>query len=78
MVLTPKVASRKVFDTAREQVRRKRGDTPALQRIRLEELTEGLCMQVMHVGPYADEPATVERMRPLRLKRVRGSCGAGR
>jgi len=63
MVLTPKVASRKVFDTAREQVRRKRGDTPALQRIRLEELTEGLCMQVMHVGPYADEPATVERMR---------------
>ena len=63
MVLTPKAATLKIFETARDQVRRKRGDSPALQRIRLEAFEEGLCTQVMYIGPYADEPATVERMR---------------
>jgi hypothetical protein len=63
MILTPKAATPGIFSTARDQVRRKRGDSPALQRIRLAEFTEGLCMQTMHIGPYATEPATVERMR---------------
>ena len=63
LILTPKVATPKVFETARNEVRRKRGESPALQRIRLAEFAEGLCMQVMHIGPYADEPATVARMR---------------
>lgn len=26
---------------------------------RLEKITEGLCVQVMHIGPYDDEPATI-------------------
>ena len=30
--------------------------------VRLMELDEGLCVQCMHVGPYDDEPATVEAM----------------
>jgi hypothetical protein len=63
LILTPRTVTLKVFETARDQVRRKRGDSPALQRIRLGTFAEGLCMQVMHVGPYATEPATVERMR---------------
>lgn len=63
LILTPRSVTSKVFETAREQVRRKRGDSPALQRIRLGTLAEGLCMQVMHLGPYATEPATVQRMR---------------
>lgn len=63
MVLTPKVANRQVFEMAREQVRRKRGDSALLGRLRLEEFAEGLCMQTMHLGPYTAEPATVARMR---------------
>ena len=63
MVLTPKVATQRIFEAARDQVRRKRGDTPALKRIRLAEFTEGICMQTTHIGPYATEPATVDRMR---------------
>lgn len=63
MMLTPKVATPRLFDVARNEVRRKRGDSVALQRIRLGDFAEGLCMQVMHVGPYAAEPATVDRMR---------------
>ena len=63
MILTPKYVTSKIFETARDQVRRKRGDSAALQRVRLGAFAEGLCMQVMHIGPYATEPATVDRMR---------------
>ena len=34
-----------------------------LSKLRLEYFEEGLCAQVMHIGPYATEPATVEPMR---------------
>jgi hypothetical protein len=34
----------------------------ALDHLRLERFAEGLCVQTMHVGPYADEPATLVRM----------------
>ena len=63
LMLTPKPVTQKVFETARDQVRRKRGDSAALSRLKLQELSEGLCMQTMHIGPYAKEPVTVERMR---------------
>jgi hypothetical protein len=63
MMLTPKVATQRIFETARDQVRRKRGDSAALGRLSLQDVSEGLCMQTMHIGPYATEPATVERMR---------------
>ena len=33
--------------------------------MRLENFTEGLCVQIMHYGPYADEPASVEKMHAL-------------
>jgi hypothetical protein len=35
----------------------------ALSKLRPEYFEEGLCAQVMHIGPYATEPATIERMR---------------
>jgi hypothetical protein len=51
-----------VFDEAVAEVRRKKGDTPALSRLRLERWCEGRCAQVMHVGPYAEERPTIERL----------------
>jgi hypothetical protein len=33
-----------------------------LGRLRFERFEEGLCVQVMHIGPYAEEPATLARM----------------
>ena len=30
--------------------------------VRLETFREGLCMQTMHIGPYATEPETLARM----------------
>ena len=62
MILQPDVITAAIFEEARAEVRRKRGETAALAQLRLATFDEGLCVQVMHVGPYATEPATVERM----------------
>jgi hypothetical protein len=62
MILQPEIITAELFKQALAEVRRKRGDSPALSRLRLEKFMEGPCMQVMHIGPYAGEPATIERM----------------
>ena len=62
MIMQPQHISQEMFEEARAQVRKKRGDTPSLAKLRLETFTEGLALQIMHIGPYADEPATVAKM----------------
>ncbi|HEY6073856.1 MAG TPA: GyrI-like domain-containing protein [Anaerolineales bacterium] len=63
MILQPSVITPALFAEGLEQLRKKRGDSPALARLRLADFEEGLCVQAMHIGPYATEPATIEEMR---------------
>jgi hypothetical protein len=63
MIMQPDVITQDLFDEGLEQVRKKRGDSPALSKLQLVDYEEGLCVQTMHIGPYATEPATIERMR---------------
>ncbi|HLO32871.1 MAG TPA: GyrI-like domain-containing protein, partial [Anaerolineales bacterium] len=63
MIMQPEVITPEIFEEGLAQVRRKRGDSAALSSLRLGFFEEGLCVQVMHIGPYATEPATMERMR---------------
>ncbi len=63
MILQPDIISQDVFEEGLAELRRKRGDSEALSRLRLQSFEEGLCAQVMHIGPYATEPATIERMK---------------
>jgi len=63
MITQPEIVTREIFEEAREQIRKKKGDSRALSKLRLEHFEEGLCVQMMHIGPYATEPATIERMR---------------
>jgi hypothetical protein len=51
-----------VFEDAMVEVRRKKGDSDALRRLRFERWREGRCAQVMHVGPYSEERPTIERL----------------
>jgi len=51
-----------VFDEATAEVRRKKGDSEPLGRLRFERWREGRCAQIMHIGPYADERPTIERL----------------
>lgn len=62
MILQPELLSEALLEEALAQIRKKKGDSPALSRVRLETFTEGLCVQVLHLGPYASEPATVARL----------------
>jgi hypothetical protein len=62
MILQPDVITKDIFEEGMEQVRNKKGHSPSLPNVRLVEFEEGLCMQTMHLGPYATETATVERM----------------
>jgi hypothetical protein len=39
-----------------------RGKLTTIPLVRLETLEEGRAAQVLHLGPYADEPATIERL----------------
>jgi hypothetical protein len=45
-----------------ERARAAAGDVPAIDRIRLERLEEGLCVQTLHVGSYDDEAPTLAAM----------------
>jgi len=63
MIMQPDVITKEIFEEAREQVRKKKGDSDMLNKVRLAHFEEGLCVQTMHIGPYATEPATVDRMK---------------
>ena len=63
MILLPEIITKDIFAEGLEQVRKKKGDSPYLSKLRLDYFTEGLCAQMMHIGPYATEPATIETMR---------------
>ena len=61
MISLPEDATREMLDVARQTAKRKKPDLP-LNNVRLETLHEGLSAQILHVGPFADEPATIERL----------------
>lgn len=61
MVMQPPQITQAMFAEAVARAAAKRPDAP-FSRLRLAEYHEGLSVQVMHVGPYAEEPATLARM----------------
>ncbi len=52
-----------------EATLRKRGKTIASAQVKLETLTEGTCVQQLHVGPYEAEAPTVKQMREFAAAR---------
>lgn len=65
MILQPDVINQEFFSEGLEEVRKKKGESEMLSKLRLEHFEEGLCVQIMHIGPYATEPRTIERMRAV-------------
>jgi hypothetical protein len=62
MMMQPDHITPEMLAEALAQLNEKK-PSPGLDRLRLERFREGLCIQTMHMGPYSEEPATVERMR---------------
>lgn len=61
MMRQPDFVTRNMINKAMDEVEKKK-DPPALSKIRFESLNEGLCAQIMHIGPYSEEGSTVERL----------------
>ncbi len=61
MILQPPFVSASVIEAAQADVRKKKR-LRALDRLRLETFAEGACAQVLHVGPFATEGPTIERL----------------
>ncbi len=61
MIRQPAFVTTPVFEWAVMQCRKKKPDVD-YTKARLETFTEGECVQMMHIGPYSEEPATVEKL----------------
>lgn len=61
MIMQPDVVGPDLIEAAMTDVRRKTS-LPALDKLRFEKFTEGLCAQVLHVGPFSDEGPTIEKL----------------
>ncbi|NQX34774.1 GyrI-like domain-containing protein [Herbiconiux sp. VKM Ac-2851] len=64
MILQPDWITSELVDTAMATARAKRaeGEHDALDRLRFEQLDEGLCVQTLHLGPFDDEGPVLARM----------------
>jgi len=74
MIMQPEVITPDIFADGLERVRKKKGDSEMLSKLQVGQFEEGLCVQTMHIGPYATEPANVERMRALATENGYRDC----
>ncbi len=68
MILQPEHITQEMFQEAQRQLAAKRPN-PAIERLRLARFHEGLSVQIMHIGPYADEPPNIARMHAFARER---------
>jgi hypothetical protein len=61
MIMQPQDVSAEVVEQARGSATRKK-ELPALNKLRFERFHEGLCVQIMYFGAYADEGPTIASM----------------
>ncbi len=61
MIMQPKFVNEALFREAVERAKKKK-NLPALPKLRFECFHEGLSAQILHVGPYSAEKATVEKI----------------
>ncbi len=61
MIRQPEFVTEDVFQWAVSEVRRKKPELD-VQKVRLQTFEEGLCVQMMHIGPYDSEPASIALM----------------
>ncbi|MBS5073096.1 MAG: GyrI-like domain-containing protein [Hungatella hathewayi] len=60
IIRVPEFVTEEVFAWAKEEAQRKKGIDTSLAE--LITVSEGLCVQCLHIGSYNEEPATVAKM----------------
>lgn len=61
MIRQPEFVTTEVFEAAKAALAKKKPHLD-VSKARLMKLTEGLCIQIMHKGPYDSEPESIEKL----------------
>ena len=78
MLRQPDFVTPQVFQWALEECRRKKPEVDC-SKIRLEAFEEGLCVQMLHLGPYSEEETTLSQLREwIRAQGYRDDTGESR
>jgi hypothetical protein len=68
MIRQPDFLTEDLFELFLEQTKKKKPN-PFLDNVRFEDMEDGLCCQMMHLGSYDDEPESFARMEKFCLER---------
>lgn len=61
MIMQPSFVEVEVLHAAIAEVKKKKA-LPAINGLRIENFTEGLCAQVLHVGPFSEEGPAIQKV----------------
>lgn len=67
LIRQPEFVSMEIFEKAKSAFAKKKPELD-LSKARLMKFNEGLCVQVMHIGSYDDEPATIAKMEQFAIE----------
>ncbi|MBI3051546.1 GyrI-like domain-containing protein [Candidatus Woesearchaeota archaeon] len=62
LIRMPNFATSEIVRTAQDEVFKKKG-LALIKKIKFETIDESKCVQIMHIGPYATEPETINKMK---------------
>ena len=74
MLPQPEEVNRELLDQAVAAAKKKK-QLPALEKLRLEIYDEGRAAQILHVGPYSEEMATIDRLHAFITEQGFHLCG---
>ena len=61
MIMQPNFVALDVLHAAIAEVKKKKA-LPTINELRIENFTEGLCAQVLHIGPFSEEGPTIQKV----------------
>ena len=64
LIRMPQFVTSEIIEKAKEEVFKKKG-LELIKEIKFEKITEGKCVQILHIGPYSTEPESLSKMRKL-------------
>jgi len=74
MIMQPKYVTYTLYKDAIKTAAGKK-DLPSFNKMRLEIMDEGLCVQVLYTGPYADEGPTIQSLHKFAKDNAFHLCG---
>lgn len=61
MIRQPEFVNEEVIKLAKDELQKKKPELQ-IEKARFETFEEGLCVQIMHIGPYSTEPETMKKV----------------